>query len=169
MGHRWKDYEDSADHGPVALMIKTAVGAFIIVSFISVLGFAFGFIGEAATVVREEYGPRAALKKYEWFKDAAAVLEAKVANIELNKTKIVDLEEMYEEEGVKRSKWARSDREDHSLWKTELDGLKMSYNQLSAEYNAAMAKINWKFANVGELPPGATDPLPREFKPYLDK
>jgi len=32
-----------------------------------------------------------------------------------------------------------------------------------------MAKFNWAFANVGELPKGADRPLPREFKPYETK
>lgn len=44
---------------------------------------------------------------------------------------------------------------------------KPSYNSLAADYNSQMAKFNWRFANKGDLPPGATDPLPREFKPYV--
>jgi len=46
-------------------------------------------------------------------------------------------------------------------------GIKASYNQLAAEYNAGMVKINWRYTNVGDLPPGSTEPLPREFKPYI--
>lgn len=43
-----------------------------------------------------------------------------------------------------------------------------SYNSLAVEYNAAMAKINFSFTNIGELPKGASQPLPREYKPYIE-
>ena len=39
---------------------------------------------------------------------------------------------------------------------------------LAAEYNAQMAKFNWAFTNQGKLPAGATEVLPREFKPYTE-
>jgi hypothetical protein len=29
-------------------------------------------------------------------------------------------------------------------------------------------KFNWRFTNVGDMPPGATTPLPREYKPYVE-
>jgi hypothetical protein len=45
--------------------------------------------------------------------------------------------------------------------------MKYSFNQLAADYNAQMAKINYAFCNVGQLPQGATTPLPREYKPYI--
>jgi hypothetical protein len=70
-------------------------------------------------------------------------------------------------DGKPRSEWAREDREQNNLNQEELAGLKMSYNTLAGEYNSAMSKLNWSFCNVGELPAGATEPLPREFKPYI--
>lgn len=126
---------------------------------------------EAQEVTHEEFGPRAALRKYEWFKDAAASLEKKRANIKVYETRIKQMEEDYIENGkpVSRRKWDRTDKEQFNQWHTELAGVKASYNALASEYNAAMAKINWKFAEVGQLPPGATTPLPRKFKPYVEK
>ena len=112
----------------------------------------------------EEFKPEELLRKYEWFKDASAALDAKIADIKVVEVKIVDLEEMYE--GEKRIDWAREDREQHSIWKSELDGVKLSYNSLASEYNAQMAKFNYRFTNQGMLPEGATEPLPREYKPY---
>lgn len=167
MSHRWRDYDRAAEHGPVSFLIKSVFGIFIVLCVIGALGFVGGWFTEAASVVREEFGPRAALKKYEWFKDSAAVLEAKRADIDVYSQRITDLEEAYE--GAPRREWDRSDKEDWSLWRTEVAGIKASYNSLAAEYNAAMAKINWRFAERGKLPPGATNPLPREFKPYIDK
>jgi len=123
------------------------------------------FAGEANQVAKEEFGPRAMLEKYEWFKDAAAQLDAKVASIEVYEAQMKSMEESYG--GEPRRNWTRDDREQYNQWSTESMGLKLSYNNLAAEYNSQMAKFNWRFANAGELPPGATKPLPREYKPYV--
>ena len=147
------------------LMIGVAVLLGVII--LMVVGVAFRFFGEAADVAHEEFGPRGALGKYEWFKDAAAQLDAKRADLKVYETRISTMEEDYAD--TKRRDWPRSDREQYNLWQQEMAGLKQSYNSLAADYNAQMAKFNWRFANKGELPKGATDPLPREFKPYAEK
>ena len=107
------------------------------------------------------------LKKYNWFKDASAQLDKKIADIAVYEMKNKSITDAYI--GVKRSEWARDDREQLSVWQSELAGVKASYNSLSAEYNSQMSKIQWRFCNVGDLPAGATQPLPREYKPYIDK
>lgn len=122
---------------------------------------------EALDVAHEEYGPRASLKKYEWFKDAAAALDAKVADIKIYEVRVNGLQEQYGDQP--RSTWAREDREQYNINVAELAGLKASYNSLAADYNSQMSKINWSFAEVGKLPPGATKALPREYKPYVEK
>lgn len=48
-------------------------------------------------------------------------------------------------------------------------GLKASYNSLSADYNARMAEVNWAFTNVGKLPHGESQTLPREYRDYITK
>jgi hypothetical protein len=70
---------------------------------------------------------------------------------------------------LERQKWPREDREQYNVWSSEVAGVKASYNSLAAEYNAAMAKFNWRFANAGDLPKGADKPLPREFKTYVNQ
>lgn len=120
--------------------------------------------GEAVQVAKEEFGPRAMLQKYEWFKDAAAQLDKKQADIQVYKMKLTSLEEDYA--GVSRKDWPRTDREQKSIWQAEVAGVIASFNGLAAEYNAQMSKFNWAFTNAGTLPKGATVPLPREFKPY---
>ena len=52
------------------------------------------------------------------------------------------------------------------VWEQEQAGMVLSYNALAAEYNAKMAEMHWAFTNVGQLPAGASEPLPREFAPY---
>jgi hypothetical protein len=129
-----------------------------------VAGSVFGWFGEVAQVAHDEVGPRALLKKYEWFKEAAAQLDAKRANIEAAKQRSKSMASLYGD--APRSKWSREDREQYNLWESEVAGIVSNYNGLAADYNAAHAKLNWKFADVGALPQGAAAPLPREYAPY---
>ncbi|HLC98922.1 MAG TPA: hypothetical protein VJC00_02845 [Candidatus Nanoarchaeia archaeon] len=134
---------------------------------LSILGFVLGWFGEAAKVTQEEFGPDAMLQKYEWFKDTAAQLEKKKADITVYEGRMKAMDQTYKD--LRRDKWPREDREQYNVWVSEVAGVKASYNSLAADYNAQMAKFNWRFANTGELPKGATEPLPREFKPYISE
>ena len=148
----WDDYERAADRGPVAFGIKMIVGVAILSALIGGIGYVFGWFGETAKVAQDEFGPKAMLTKYSWFKDAAAQLDKKQADIKVYEGRLTQLEASYE--GVPRSRWAREDREQYNTWSSEVAGVKASYNSLAAEYNAAMAKFNWRFANAGDLPAG---------------
>jgi hypothetical protein len=86
--------------------------------------------------------------------------------IEINQKRLAYLEDLYK--GVARKDWPRDDREQHGQMHAELVGIKASFNDLAATYNAQMAKFNWRFCNAGDLPRGADKPLPREFKPYVN-
>lgn len=123
-----------------------------------------GWWGEAATVVREEFGPRVLFQRYTWLKDAAAQLDRKQADIRMFKGRVSAMEVSYGP--VPRRNWDRVDRQTHNQWIQETAGVISSYNNLAAQYNAAMAKVNWRFTEVGMLPPGAITPLPRQYKPY---
>lgn len=136
----------------------------LVVIAISAISYVLGFFGEAADVAKEEFGPRAMLQKYEMFKDMSAQLDKKKADISVYKQRLTNLEESYE--GESRRNWDRIDKEQMNQWNLEVAGVIASYNSLAAEYNAQMSKFNWKFANKGDLPKGATEPLPREYKPY---
>jgi hypothetical protein len=145
-------------------MAKWIVLGILALFGIIVLGSLLGWFNEGAKVAQEEFGPRAMLQKYEWFKDAAAQLEKKQADIAVYDSRLTGMKEAYT--GVVKSAWPRDEREQFNIWVSELAGVKASYNSLAAEYNAQMAKFNWRFANKGDLPKGAENPLPREFKPY---
>ncbi len=162
--NNWKSYADAAGEGPLQIGIKAILAIFILLVVCWGLGTTFGWFGEAAQVAKEEFGPRAMLQKYEWFKDASAILDKKQADIKVYQARINALTVDYD--GVARKDWPRDDREQMSIWRSEVAGVTASYNTLSAEYNAQMAKFNWSFANAGQLPQGAANPLPREFKPY---
>lgn len=164
MKQSWQDYEKAAEHGPMRIAVKAILAVFLLGILVSVIGYGLGWFGETAKVAQEEFGPRAMLEKYEWFKDAAAQLEKKQADITVYEGRLTAMNETYKD--LARQNWPREDREQYNVWSSEVVGVKASYNTLAAEYNAQMAKFNWRFANVGELPQGADKPLPREFKPY---
>jgi two-component SAPR family response regulator len=125
------------------------------------------YTNDASNTAFKELKPSALLKKYEYFKDMSSMLDKKIADISMYEQKIQSLKNDYQ--GVKRTDWAKDDREQLSIWQSEFDGIKSSYNSLAAEYNSAMSKFNYAFCNIGSLPQGASTPLPREFKAYIYK
>jgi len=165
MSQRWDDYERAVEYGPWAITKKALWFVIPLVIGLSILGYVLGWFEEAAKVAKDEFGPKAMLVKYEWFKDTAAQLDKKRADVDVFEGRITRLAADYR--GIQRGKWARDDREQYSVWASEVAGVKASYNQLASEYNSQMAKFNWAFANVGMLPPGAETPLPREYKSYI--
>ncbi len=134
---------------------------------ISSISFIFSWFSDAGETAKKEFSVSAQLKKYEWFKDASAQLDKKLADVKVYEQRMENLEEDYKE--ISRNKWPREDREQYNIWSSEVAGVKSSYNQLASEYNSNMSKVNFAFANRGDLPSGATEPLPREYKPYIEK
>jgi hypothetical protein len=125
------------------------------------------FANDAIKVAKQEFSPTELLRKYEWFKDTAAQLDKKKADIAVYNVRLTSMKDDYE--GTKRKDWDRTDKEQMSLWQGELAGVKSSFNGLAAEYNSQMAKANWSFCNAGSLPQGATEVLPREFAAYVNE
>ena len=146
-------------------------GAIIVFSAIvfttgcSIIGFGCGFYNNAVKVAKQELYPEALLRKYEWFKDAAAMLDKKDADTQVYQTRLRSIRETYGEPS-KTNMWPRDVREQAAIWASELAGIKASYNSLAAEYNSQMAKLNYRFTNVGDMPDGGK-PLPREYRAYV--
>lgn len=126
-----------------------------------------GAIANAGETISKEFNPSALLKKYEDFKDISAALDAKLASLSVYEKRETNLVNSYEK--TPRSKWARSDKEQWNQWENERSGIAASFNELASQYNADMAKFNYRFCNVGQLPQGADKPLPREYKTYLQE
>lgn len=145
----------------------SVIGVLAVIAVCLIVVLPMRLCNEAVDVAFEEAGPRALLKKYQWFKDASAQLDKKTADMEVYDSRFKSMAEQYK--GVPRTEWAREDREQYNLWTSECAGIRASYNGLAAEYNSAMAKENWRFCNAGDLPKGADKPLPREYKPYVTK
>lgn len=138
---------------------------FAILFIVSLAVVSCRYANDASNTMYNEVKVSSLLKKYTMFKDMSAALDAKIASIQVYEKRFESLKKDYGTS--KRSEWSREDREQANLWESEVSGIKASYNELAARYNADMAKINYRFCNVGDLPQGATDPLPRNYKPYL--
>lgn len=115
------------------------IGVFILILVIGAN--VLGFFGDGAKLLKQELSPTAIQKKYEWFKDASASLDAKSAAIEVNKQAVTDLQETY---GKDMKSWPRDVRQDLSMTRAELRGSILSYNRLRAEYNSQSSKWNWE-------------------------
>lgn len=126
----------------------------------TVLGTAGWFAGRAVDVVKQQVDPAELLRKYEQFKDESAQLDAKAASIRIKERQVRD---------VKSMQMDRTNREQLMIWQQELGGMKYSFNELAADYNSQMSKINYRFCNVGDLPQGASVALPRDYKQYLEE
>lgn len=110
---------------------------------------------DAKETVYNEFKPSSLLKKYEYFKDLSAAIDKKRADIEMYRFEIQSFTDKDDKFYVEQRK-------------SELFGIIAMHNQLCSEYNSAMSKFNYRFTNVGDLPDGAVEPLPREYKPYIN-
>ena len=113
---------------------------------------------DAEDTVFNEFKASTLLKKYEYFKDLSAAIDQKKAEI------IV-----YESELANMTLVDKDDKFYYQQRKSELLGLVSIHNDLCAQYNSAMSKANYNFTNIGSLPQGATEILPREVKPYINQ
>ena len=118
-----------------------------------------GWFAEGAEVAKEEFGPRASLEKYEWFKDASATIDEKRHTIKVYEQNKIDMLEDYQD--IPRMDWDRLDKQQYNQWAMEVTGIKASYNKVVREYNAQSSKFNWDFYD--------TSPLPHSYSLYLDQ
>jgi len=145
----------------------------IIIALVLILGLpaiglatnAIWFAHRTEQVVKQEVDPQVLLNKYMWLKEAMSSLDAKKATIDADQTNIDAMLASYK--GVPRNQWAEMDAVQYNQWQTEQNGVKQSYNNLASDYNAKMAEVNWAFTNVGQLPHGQSQTLPREYRNYI--
>lgn len=149
----------------IILLVIVAVIAITVLSLVlRACAFSGKMVDNAFETAEEEFSPSELLRKYEWFKNALAAMDAKKADIQIADSRMKNMETSYED--TSRKDWDRTDKEQYNLWSNEVAGLKISYNKLAAEYNANMSKFNWRFTNAGSLPKGHTEVLPRDVREY---
>ena len=120
----------------------------VFVAIVSVAGYIFGWFGESARVAKEEFGPKAALEKYEWFVDYASKIKKMEADISLFENRIINLKSEYGFYGENPAKWPLDVRTqyNHSLQlaQDDLVAIISQRNSLVMEYNAASDKFTWE-------------------------
>jgi hypothetical protein len=169
VGPGWKRAERAATRGPGSLAVYVIGFVMLMSAGIGVVGWFAGWFSEAAQVAQEQFGPRAALEKYNYLKRTAASLAEKQNNIAMLQARLDTFKKDYGDRS--KADWPRDERTAYNQAEAELTGVKLSYNTLAAEYNAMMASFNWSFAKAGQLPKGAEQVLPGEgaFAPFIDK
>jgi hypothetical protein len=112
------------------------------------LSYGFGWCGEAAEVAQDTYGPKAAVRKYEWFKDKAHNIKNYEAQIVTAKRAV----DQFKEEAGPRTGWSSEDKTEASRLAAVAHGLKNQRNSVAAEYNAAAAKATWSAFKTDDIP-----------------
>lgn len=143
MNQSWNDYDRAGAKGPLALAFKIIAGLALVCAVLFGLGTICGTVTETRNVAQEQFGARAALKKYEWFKDASAQLAKKRADITLYDAR--------QKDECKPRPTDRFAQEACTTMASERLGVIASYNELAAEYNAASSKVNWSIFQ-GDIP-----------------
>lgn len=123
------------------------------------------FASNAATTTYNEFSPSALLAKYTEFKTMHSRLAALKATIETLERARETTVSAY---GGDLSKMPRDVRQDLASSSQEIAGTKSGFNRLAADYNRNMSLFNYRFCNIGDLPKGATEVLPREYVSYIE-
>jgi hypothetical protein len=128
------------------------------------------YMNQAGKVVEQQVAPGVLLQRYNDFKDTLASLDAIMADIKAQQSNLeATVAAQVDADGkpLPQSQWPQDVRFDYSQSRKELLGKIQAYNKLASDYNAAMAKWQYNFTNVGSLPKGADKPLPREVRKYV--
>ncbi len=140
------NYEKAVEKGPISLFFKIFGAVIVIGIVISAVGYGLGWFGEAAQVAQKEFGPQAALQKYEWFIDQSNAIAKMDQDIALYEKRVKDIDERYKKYG-EVAKWpiniTTTYNHETETAKTDLLAVVSQRNNLVKEYNAASDKFNW--------------------------
>lgn len=143
----WEKYESAAERRPIPFAIKIIIFFVVISAILGTVGYAFNWFGEAAQVAREEFGPRGALHKYEWFIEQASAIEKMDKDVEIFKGRLVGVKDQYQGYGEDMSKWPPHIQSQYNsnigTARNDLVAIVSQRNNLVKEYNAASEKFNW--------------------------
>ena len=149
----------------IALIVIGVIAAItVLVVVLTTCNFAGGMVNNGLQTIQQQYSPSALLAKYESFKDEYSQCESLLADANQSITQANTLSVMYS--GVPRNQWSQQDSSQWAVYQNAAQGALAQYNNLASDYNANMSKFNYAFCNVGTLPAGATEPLPRQALPY---
>jgi len=149
--------------GALVVVVKVSVALFIFGIFLGAFGWNMGWCSESAEVgVKEDLSSHAALNRYGWFKELSAHLNKKQSEIDALKLRLSALGGFYK--NTPFYLYSENHKKQAKLWLSEVARLKAGFNDLATRYNSEHAKLNWRFANMDELPKGAEKTLPKEYE-----
>ena len=122
---------------------------------LGLIGTVAGWFGEGAQVAREEFGPRAAVFKYEWFHD-------KHENIKSVKSKVKiaqDAVKSFTDSAGPRTSWTFEDKNEMSRLSAVLNATQNILTEMVSEYNSNSKKFNHKVFRDAQLPVEQTTDL----------
>mgnify|MGYP001599434068 FL=1 len=135
------------------------VAILLLIAALGAVAYGLGWIGSAAEVVKEEFGPQAALEKYEWFIDQAEAIEKADADITLFEQRRANIEAQYTSTyGVDKTKWSSSVQVQYNrevqIARDDLLAIVSNRNNIVKDYNAQSQKFNWApFKGRADYPP----------------
>lgn len=146
-----KEFRDSINDAPNSIK---KFGTHIILPFlllslcIGAFGFVTGIFGEAADTAQETYGAKAAVRKYEWFKDKYNNIQ----NYDVQYKTAVSSFKTFKKDAGPRSDWTFEDKQEYSRLQSVAQGLRNQRNSVVAEYNSASEKATWSVFQTNDLP-----------------
>lgn len=140
-------------------IVLTVVGIIVAIFLLKALGIVSWWGQEAVEVAKEEFAPRAALEKYEWFINQSKYITKSRKDVENQKRKESDIDSSYfKSYGVSQRDWPLTVQVTYNSEKNKARDDLNSYvsllNGLITEYNGQSEKFNWSyFKNNSDKPP----------------
>lgn len=144
----WDRYKKAAERGPfsIGIMIILLIVGLSIMG--GVIGYSKGWFEEAGKVAQEEFGPKAAMEKYEWFIEQVNAIEKMDVDITLYTRRLNNVEEEFKSYGTDKSKWPPHIQISYNQRRQEAEddvtAIVAQRNNLVKDYNAASSKFNWE-------------------------
>jgi len=143
----YEGFEKAAEKCPLSILWRIFLFGLLIVAVLGVVGYVLGWFGEAAQVAQKEFGPKAALAKYEWFKEQSAAIKKMDQDVAMFEQRGKDIDAQYASYGADHAKWPLDVRVEYNRAKgqsrDDLVAVASQRNNLVKEYNAASSKFNW--------------------------
>lgn len=142
----WESYDRAAEKGPWSMIWKWGLLIVGVIVVFGAIAYGLGWIGETGQVAQDEFGPKAALEKYEWFINQAAAIDKMDKDIKLYEARRADVETKYAKYGDPKS-WAPSTQaqynQESQTARDDLLSIISQRNNLVKDYNAQSGKFNW--------------------------
>lgn len=129
----------------IGKIITWIVGLSIVLGSV---GYVLGWFSDTAQVAKDEFGPKAAMQKYEWFIDQANRIQKMDQDIINLRSKKESVSTQFETDYGKKKDWdvitKATYQKEINLATEQLNTTIAQRNGLAADYNAASEKFNWR-------------------------